>query len=63
MAKKQKEKVLEFPYSKRFCINCDCETTFRYNRIIGHSACEMCGHFGPDSKRKWKGTLYSERKL
>lgn len=63
MAKKQKEKELKFPYSKRFCINCDKETIFRYNRTIGHSACEVCGFFGPDSNRKWKGTIYNEKTI
>jgi len=31
------------PKTKRFCINCEKETKFEYNRNIGHSECCECG--------------------
>lgn len=31
------------PTSRRICVNCDKERTFKYNRTIGHSECMVCG--------------------
>lgn len=31
------------PVSKRICLNCKTEKTFKYNRLIGYSECVCCG--------------------
>lgn len=31
------------PNTVRFCPCCDKETTWKYNRNIGHSECDECG--------------------
>ena len=37
------------PKSKRFCTVCEKETTWSYDRAIGHSRCCMCGgQYGSD---------------
>jgi len=37
------------PKSKRFCVMCEKETLWAYNRNIGHSSCNECGgHYGTD---------------
>jgi hypothetical protein len=41
---------IEFPYSIKFCINCNKERKFKYDRIIGHSACMTCLQFGETNK-------------
>lgn len=58
---KNKKNVI-FPYSKRYCTNCDKETIFKYDRIIGHSACEECGFFGK-SNNNWKGQIVAEKRI
>jgi hypothetical protein len=36
------------PTSQRYCAFCKAETTFRYNRNIGHSCCVECSwHYIP----------------
>jgi hypothetical protein len=36
------------PTSLRYCAFCKNETTFKYNRNIGHSCCKECGwHYIP----------------
>jgi len=36
------------PTSTRYCAFCKNETTFKYNRNIGHSCCKECGwHYIP----------------
>ena len=30
--------------SKRLCLNCDKQTTWQYNKNIGHSECQICGN-------------------
>lgn len=59
---KKKKQNKEFPYSERYCINCNKETLFKYDRIIGHSSCEECGYFGPTNK-KWKGLIVAEKRV
>ena len=29
--------------SERYCLNCEKVTTFKYNKNIGHSECNICG--------------------
>ena len=31
------------PVSFRFCLSCDQLTSFKYNKVIGHSECTTCG--------------------
>lgn len=31
------------PITKRFCLCCEKEVTFKYERNIGHSCCVECG--------------------
>ena len=41
--KKYKKKGRIPPKTKRYCLNCKRETTFKYDRVIGHSYCLRCG--------------------
>ena len=31
------------PNTKRFCKGCNKDTTFQFNKYLGHSACRTCG--------------------
>lgn len=31
------------PTSRRLCVNCGTERTFKFNRMVGHSECVYCG--------------------
>ena len=34
--------------SKRFCVNCNKKTKFKFNHIFRHSECSICGFRGKD---------------
>lgn len=39
------------PVSKRFCLYCEKNTIFKYNRMTCHSCCVICGsHFSKKFK-------------
>lgn len=38
-----REKTIELPDTKRFCLGCRKRTTFKFNPVIGHSRCKACG--------------------
>jgi hypothetical protein len=38
-----KGKLKHPPKTRRFCLCCEIETTFKYDRNIGHSCCVECG--------------------
>lgn len=36
------------PATRRYCAYCKTITTFRYDKVIGHSRCQECGwHYIP----------------
>jgi hypothetical protein len=52
-------KRMKPPKTKRQCINCERETTFTYNRTLGHSECEECGfRFAKNTKVTLEGKIY-----
>jgi hypothetical protein len=51
---KYKQKKLEIPpKTRRYCLVCEKETTFKFERNIHHSVCVICGgHRSTVMKRK-----------
>lgn len=39
------------PETKRYCLNCEKVTKFRYDHFIGHSYCSKCGRSSQFAKR------------
>ena len=40
---KEDNDILAPPESIRYCLSCGKNTTWRYNRTVGHSRCTECG--------------------
>ena len=36
-------KLAKLQRSNRFCRNCENVTEYRFNRVVGHSECSVCG--------------------
>jgi uncharacterized paraquat-inducible protein A len=49
-------KLANAKHSKRFCVNCEEMRKFKYDKMIGHSRCTICGS-NYSRRKSWKRSV------